>query len=116
MRRTVELAHGVVPNQEFPSVDYLSAKMEEVEQDEPTASPLDEVTSVDESDTQAMQASVDSDGRIRITKTKHKGKLLSTTEEFRMKLRVEGTTWMLLAAKYANRGWLQGGTPADWSR
>lgn len=116
MRRVVEKAHGSMPSRETPSPDYLSLKLEEVEQDEPTASPLDEVASIEDQETQSLQASLDQTGRVRITKTRNKGKLPSSTEEFRLKLRVEGNCWLMLAVKFGNRSWLQGCTPLHWSR
>ena len=116
MRRAVESAYGTLQPKEIPSADYLSAKLEEVENDEPFASPLDEVSSVEAAETQSLSASLDPTGRLRITKAKAKGKLPSTTEELRIRLRVEANTWLFLAVKFSNRPWLQDLSPEVWNR
>ena len=92
MRKSVEAVFGRIPTSETPSNEYLSTKLEELEQDEPTAST----------------SATDSTGRIILTKAKSKGKLPSTSEELRYKLRVEGWTWMLLSAKFKNRAYMLG--------
>ena len=116
MRRALEAAHGKMPSKEVPNSDYLSSKLEECEHDEPTASPLDEVLSLDDDEAQSLSATVDPSGRIRISKAKNKAKLPASTEELRMRLRVEGNTWLMLAAKCTNRSWLQGLTPSTFGR
>ena len=107
MRRAVEAAYGELPLKEVPSTEYLSSKMEEVENDEPFASPLDEISSLETAETQSLTASVDPSGRLRISKAKSKGRMPSTTEELRLRLRIESNTWLFLAVKFSNRPWLQ---------
>jgi len=108
MRKSVEAVFGRIPTSETPSNEYLSTKLEELEQDEPTASPLDEITTSADSTIDAVTSATDSTGRIILTKAKSKGKLPSTSEELRYKLRVEGWTWMLLSAKFKNRAYMLG--------
>jgi hypothetical protein len=38
------------------------------------------------------------------------------SEEFCMKIRIEAHVWLMLAAKFRNKVWLQGLTVSDWSR
>ena len=116
MRRAVEAAFGPLPPKEAPSNEYLSSKLEEVEADEPTASPLDEVFSLETVESQSLQASVDPSGRLRITKARSKGKMPATTEELRLRLRVESNLWLFLQVKFSNRPWLNGLTPSDFGR
>ena len=116
MRRAVEAAYGPLPSKEVPSSEYLRAKLEEVENDEPFASPLDEVSSLETAETQSLTASLDPTGRLRISKAKAKGRMPTTTEELRLRLRVEANTWLFLAVKFANRPWLQGLDPYLFSR
>ena len=33
-----------------------------------------------------------------------------------MKLRIDAHLWLFLAVKFTNKAWLQGATPAEWSR
>jgi len=116
MRRAVEAKYGTMPTKEQPSSEYLSSKLEELEQEEVTASPLDEVTSTEEVENQSVQASLDPSGRIKLVKTKVKGKLPSTTEEFRTKHRLECNAWLMLATKFTNKGYLKDVCPTEWTR
>ena len=52
MRRAIEAlpSVGKIPDREAPGPQYLSQKMEEVEQHVPAASPLDEVVSLEDND------------------------------------------------------------------
>ncbi|CAE8640253.1 unnamed protein product [Polarella glacialis] len=45
-----------------------------------------------------------------------KGRLLCNSEEFRMKLRIEAHTWLMMAAKLRSKTWLVGLTAADFCR
>jgi hypothetical protein len=114
MRRAVELAFGELEDRECPSAEYLAGKLEEVEQNELTASSLDEVLSLDNSVNSTIQTAIDPSGSIKLVKTKAKGKLPANTEELRLKLKLEGNTWLFMAAKFRNRAWLAGLTPSCW--
>ena len=48
MRRLVESRFGRLPDDEVPGPTYLATKLEEFEQNEPLASPLDEVVSLED--------------------------------------------------------------------
>ncbi|CAE8589482.1 unnamed protein product [Polarella glacialis] len=74
------------------------------------ASPLDEVVSRKEAEhaTLDLTSAFDGQGRLRLTKAKHKRKLPTTTEELRTKYRIEGNLWLMLAAKFRNKPWLVG--------
>lgn len=88
MMKAVEAVYGVIPDAESPSADYLSQKSEETETNEPVASPLDEVVSRKESTTSSIQSAIDSSGHLRVTRTKCKSKMPTTTEEYRRVMRV----------------------------
>lgn len=111
-----ERVHGRLEERETPSVDYISQKVEEVEQGELTASLLDEVGSKEESLNLGVQSSLDASGRLRITREKKKSKLPANSEELRAKLKLEGNTLIMLGAKFRNRAWFQHLTPNDFSR
>ena len=82
--------------------------MESIESDEPTASPLDEVTSKSEVSVMSLQTSLDSSGRLKINRQKPKGSMPTNTEELRSKLKVEATAWLMLASKLKNKQFLHG--------
>jgi hypothetical protein len=116
MRKSYEGKWGKLPQNEVPSAEYVATKLEETEQEEPVASPLDEVSSVEDAETQQLSATLDLTGRLRITKQKAKGKMPSTSEELRLRLRLEGNVWMFMAQKFTAKTWLQELKPETWSR
>jgi hypothetical protein len=115
MRRVVETQYQKISQDEVPSNTYLSEKCQEVEENEPMASRLDEILSVEDVDLHSLTTGLDSAGHIIITKRKGKASLPSTTEEFRTRLRLEANTWMFLATKFTNRPWLRDQTPNGWN-
>lgn len=76
-----ERVYGRLEDKDTPSADYLSQKVEEVEQGELLASQLDEIGSKEETLTIAIQSSVDSAGRLRVTRERKKSKLPKDSEE-----------------------------------
>ena len=108
MLRAVEAIHGTLGDQECPSTDYLSIKAEETECNEPTAAPLDEILSKHSSTNAQIQSAVDSSGHIRVTRTKTKGKMPSTTEEYRRTMKIEMYSWLCMASRYRAKRWLHG--------
>ena len=105
MRSALESTTGVLEECEEPSVTYLALKMEEVEAGELRASLLDEVTSSVDEVNANFQSSVDATGRIRITKERRKAKLPATSEELRLRLKVEGHVVLMLAARFRSKVW-----------
>ena len=108
--------HGALDDKNSPSGDYLSQKMEEVEQGELLASNLDEVGSKEESLTIAIQSSVDASGRLRVAREQKKSKLPMNSEELRNKLKLECTTLIMLGSKFRNREWFRELNPNDFSK
>lgn len=116
MRRAYEHVHGVIPDCECPSAEYMAQKFEETEQEVPTASPLDEVASIEDLESQSLSAVLDISGQLRIKKAKSKGLMPTSSEELRAKLRVECNVWAFLGTKFTAKGWLQGVSPMKWQR
>ena len=109
MLRAVETAKGEeISEKDQPSTDYVAMLLEEIEQDEVTAHPLDEVVNRKDAQSLQLQSSLDQSGRVRITRQRPKGKLPVNTEELRQKLRVEGNAWLMIAAKLRNKVYLRG--------
>lgn len=105
MRTALEVTTGILDEREEPSVTYLAMKLEEVEAGELRASLLDEVTSSVDEVNANFQSSVDSTGRIRITKERRKAKLPASSEELRLRLRVEAHVMLMLAARFRSKIW-----------
>ena len=95
MRISYEKTFGSLDEVVEPSADYLSTKMEEVENGEIVASPLSDVTSKRKVKTLGIQTSVDAGGHVRIVKQRNKGSLPQNTEDLRTVLRVEGNACFL---------------------
>ena len=72
MLKAVVDTYGKLSEGETPSGDYLAAKAEEVEENEPTASTLDRISSKRDSQVESLQTSLDSTGHVRVTKTMNK--------------------------------------------
>ena len=114
MIRAVELVHGALNDSECPSADYLSIKAEETECNEPIAAPLDEILSKQASSNSQIQSAVDTTGHIRVTRTKTKAKMPSSTEEYRKVMKVEMFAWLCMASRYKAKHWLHGLTAAPF--
>ena len=107
MRRVVESLHGQMMDYEVPSMSYLSDKLEELELNNPQASPLDEILSIDDGEEQAIVPAFDVSGRLTVVRKKLKVLMPVGPEDFRLRFKVEANLWMFLAAKYTNREWLR---------
>lgn len=114
MRKALEVKYGRLQSHEVPSAEYLACKSEEIETGEPSAATLDEITSLDDTEGQSLQATLDISGSLKILKKKGKIALPSTSEEFRARIKVEANTWMMLGLKYTNVHWLQGLERDTW--
>ena len=116
MLKAVETIHGTLSDQDTPSAEYLALKVEECENGECTASALDEISSKADRNTSALQTSLDSTGHVRITKTKTKGKIPETTEDYRKLLKLEAVTWLCVASKFKSKHWLAGLRMEDFTK
>ncbi|CAE7403696.1 glyQS [Symbiodinium necroappetens] len=115
MKAAFEKTHYRLEEHLEPSEAYLSAKVEEVEASEITASPLSDVTSRKTSRDSGIQTTVDQNGHVRVVKSKVKGQLPQNTEELRLALKAEGHMWTMLASKFRNISLFRGMGPGVWS-
>ena len=115
MKAAFEKIHYRLEEHLEPSEAYLSAKVEEVEGSEITASPLSDVTSRKTSRDSGIQTTVDQNGHVRVVKSKVKGQLPQNTEELRLALKVEGHMWTMLSSKFRNIGLFRGMGPGVWA-
>ena len=97
MGKAVETTFGKIAEKECPSNVYIASKLEDLEEGELVASPLDEIISrADGCSAQLdLASSLDAQGRLKVTKSKPKSMMPTSTEELRTKLAVEATTWGL---------------------
>jgi hypothetical protein len=118
MRKAIEAlpSIGKIADREAPGAQYLSQKMEEVEQHMPTGSSLDEVVSVEDNDDYQLGPALDPTGAFRVIRKKMKVCFPKNNEELRSRLRVEGYTWMCLATKFPSRKWLSGQQQICWGK
>jgi hypothetical protein len=81
----------------------MAQKFEETEQEVLTASPLNEVASIEDLESQSLSAVLDLSGQLRIKKAKSKGLMPTTSKELRAKLRVECNVLAFLGTIHFNR-------------
>ena len=116
MRRIVETRYGKRESGELPAASYIAEKMSEMEDNEPTASKLDEVISADDLEVQRMATGVNPQGLIQMMRTKSKTSLPSDPEQLRARFKVECNVWLMMQTKFPNRGWLQSLAPVDFEK
>jgi hypothetical protein len=116
MRRVVEITCGKLSDSEVPAATYLSDKIEELEDNAPQASPLDEILSLEDDEQQLLGAGIDLAGRITVTRKKTKVKMPPGPEELRQRIRVEGHLWIFLSTKFTNRSWLANMSMTPWQK
>ena len=84
----------------------MAAKAEEVEENEPTASTLDRISSKRDSQVESLQTSLDATGHVRVTKTLNKLEVLKHSEAYRRIMKVEAFAWLAMSARFkANCCW-----------
>ena len=114
--RAVERIHGTLGESKPPSSDYLALKAEETELNEPSAAPLDEITSKKDTASSQIQSTVDSSGHLRVTRTKNKSKIPVNTEEYRKVMRAEMFSWLCMSACCGAKNWLHGLEASDFNK
>lgn len=114
MKKAVEALFGDIPIHEAPSSDYISHKVEQLEDNDPSASPLDEINSMADVDLSVAVPGHDASGSSRLFRKRQKGSLPLTPEAFRTRLRIEKNLWLYLSTKFVNRSWLAGLTPSPF--
>ena len=109
MKKIVEKSRGpkaTLPDDEVPSQVYLTAKVDEVEQNEPRASPLDEISHTEHKTEADLSIGLDPKGVVKTFRKALKVDMPTDTESYRKRLKVEANLWLMLAAKYINKPWL----------
>jgi hypothetical protein len=89
-----------------PSKSYLGLKQEEIDENEPRAETLKNVTSREDQESTYLTADVSPEGLVKIKKGIRDGKLPTNSEELRAKHKLVGHCWLFLKLKHTNRVWL----------
>ena len=116
MHQLVEKKFGKLSEDEVPGPTYLTSKAAELEQNDPQASPMDEVVSIEDGDDWTFGVSSDAAGAFRTVRKTMKVSFPASPEEYRKRLRVEANVWLFLATKHTNRPWLSDLIPADFEK
>eukprot|EP00973_Karenia_brevis_P027481 3790792-Karenia_brevis.AAC.1 len=88
----------------------MGIKTVDVEEDEPEAERLTEVTGISELQEDYLTTSIDENGTVKIKKGSKETSLPRTPELLRAKLRLMGNAWVFLRLRYA-KAWLSDMNP-----
>ena len=116
MRRAVEARWEKLSDDETPGAAFIGAKQEQIEHNEPRATPLDEILSVEDDDACDLRPAVDITGAIRAVRMKVRVEQPAGPEQYRRRMRIESNVWLMLATKYFSRPWLQSLIPGTWGK
>eukprot|EP00973_Karenia_brevis_P061572 8562515-Karenia_brevis.AAC.1 len=86
MKSAYEKLYGRLQGEETPSRAYLGLKTTDVEEDEPKAERLNEVTAATDQQEDFLTTSVDSEGRLKIKKGSRDTSMPKGSEELRSRL------------------------------
>jgi hypothetical protein len=107
MRKILENKVGKLPDDEIPGTGYLTFKLEEVESNDPKASPLEDIAHLEHSMDTDLTIGLDSAGAFRTVRKKSKVDVPLSPEHYRKRMRVECNLWMMVGSKFSSRAWLQ---------
>ena len=107
MIKAVQAVYGKINEGETPSAEYLAAKAEECESNEPRASSLDQISSKRDSQVESLQSSLDPNGHLRVTRTVQKLEMPHNSEAYRRVMKVEAFAWLCMSARFKAKRWLR---------
>ena len=107
MLKAYEVRYGRLETGETPGKHYLGVKAEEIEDNEPKAESLKEVSSKDDGEDDFLLSEVGKDGNLKVRKGVRDGKMPADPEELRARLKLVANCWLFLRTKHSNREWLQ---------
>ena len=106
LRLAFETRYYKLDPREIPSKSYLGLKQEEIDENEPRAETLKEVTSREDHESSYLTADISADGQIKVKKGVKDGSMPSNSEELRAKHKLIGNCWLFLKLRHTNRPWL----------
>ena len=113
MRAAYEALYGKLQGHEVPAKGYIGVKQEDVDDDEPKAERLSEVASKEDGEEQYLTADIDlsAGGAVKIKKGTRDGRMPTSPEHLRAKLRLVGNVWCFLRTRHTTTRWLKDITP-----
>ena len=114
MRRAVERPRDTtgstfyLPEDEVPATQFLTDKLTEVEQNDPQATPLDEIVNIEVKTDIDFTPVFDRGGALRTVRKRAKVDTPATPEAYRKRMRIEANLWLMVASKCRNKQWLVG--------
>ncbi|CAK0793696.1 unnamed protein product [Prorocentrum cordatum] len=115
MRRAIPKSSKLSDDEILRAHD-LTAKVDEVEQNEPKASPLDEIAHLEHSDEVDPTVAPDQSGTFRTIRQKLKIDVPNDLEAYRKRMRMDLHLWLMLSARFMNKPWLEGTTFGPFER
>ena len=106
LRTAFETRFFKLESKEVPSKSYLGLKQEEIDENEPRAESLKEVSSREDHESSFLTADISVDGIVKVKKGVKDGSLPNSSEELRLKHKLAGHCWLFLQLKHTNRAWL----------
>ena len=108
MRQAYEVLHGKLSRKDCPSRDLITLRMKQLEDNEPEADRLEDVTSSEDGSFDFLSSDLTADGRITVRRgSRSKGKLPRNAEELRYAHKLICTSWMMTKSRISNRKWLE---------
>ena len=101
--------------EQVPSPTYLGLKQEDIQEDNPRAEKLYEVTSGEDHTEEFLTTMMDSSGNIKVKKGNKDGKMPKDPEELRAKIKLMGAAWCFLRIRFG-KDWLSDMVPSVWER
>ena len=89
-----------------PSKAYLGTKQEEIDENEPRAESLKDVSSREDTESTFLSADVTAEGMLKVRKGVREGSMPTDSEGLRTKHKLMGHCWIFLRLKHTNRHWL----------
>lgn len=114
MRQAYQTRWWVLEDRQVPSRSYLEKKLESVEQDEPRAERLAQVTNRDEDDAEVLHPVWTAQGTMELKRGTPTVAEPTNPEQLRKRLQLLGVAWAFCAFRHTNRPWLAGLTPQLW--
>eukprot|EP00973_Karenia_brevis_P002353 317217-Karenia_brevis.AAC.1 len=110
MRTSFEKIYGRVLLDETPSKQYLGLKMVDIEEDEPRAERLSEISAVSDQHEDFLTTTLDPDGAVKIKKGAKDSSMPKNPVQLRAKLRLMGNMWTFLFLRF-RKTWSEGINP-----
>jgi uncharacterized membrane protein YgcG len=114
LRRTFEKLYGELNVSKVPAPAYVEAKMEQVEDGELRAERLCEVLNLQDHKEEHGALKIQSDGTIKLQKSRVTGTMPAKPEELRKTFKIMGTCWEFTRLTFPAKDYLVDYAPSIW--